>query len=211
MTELVPEAIEQYCCRHTVTESALLKGLVRTTRRETQCPGMQVGHVEGAFLRLLVQLTQARRILEIGTFTGYSALVMAEGLPPDGRLIACDIDPETTAIARRYWARSSHGGKIDLRIGNALDTLSSLKVAFDLVFIDADKENYTAYWNACVPKVRRGGLLVVDNVLWSGCVLRPKDATDRAIASFNRHVRRDRRVEAVMLPVRDGMLLARKK
>jgi caffeoyl-CoA O-methyltransferase len=172
---------------------------------------MQVGHLEGAFLRLLARLVRARRILEIGTFTGYSALVLAEGLPAGGRLITCDVNPETGRIARRFWNRSSHGGKIRLSLGPALQTLRALKGPFDFIFIDADKENYIRYWDACLPKLRRGGLIAVDNVLWSGRVLAPRDATDRAIVAFNKRVARDRRVETVMLTLRDGVTLAWKK
>jgi len=211
MLSLLPEAVDRYAAEHSEPESALLKSLVRETFAKTVMPQMQVGRLEGAFLRLLVRLTRARRVLEIGTFTGYSALAMAEGLPPGGRLITCDVDPEATAIARRHWARSPHGRKIDLRLGPALETLETLKGPFDMVFIDADKTNYLRYYEAVLPKVRRGGLIVADNVLWSGRVLAPKDESDRALAAYGSRVARDRRVEAVMLTVRDGMMLAYKK
>ncbi len=211
MLTLVPEAIERYATAHTIPESPLLRELVEETFAKTQIPHMQVEHLEGAFLRLLARITGARRVLEIGTFTGYSALVMAEGLPEDGRLITCDIDPAATEIARRYWARSPHGKKIELLLGPALENLKTIAGPFDLVFIDADKENYVKYWEACLPKVRRGGLLVADNVLWSGRVLNPKDDSDKALVAFNAHVHTDPRVEAVMLTVRDGMMLAWKR
>lgn len=208
MIRLVSPAIERYAARHSAPESAILRALAKETYSKTRIPQMQVGHLQGTFLRLLVRLTRARRVLEIGAFTGYSALAMAQALPKEGRLITCDIDPEATGIARRFWKKSPHGEKIRLELGPALATLRSLKGPFDLVFLDADKENYVRYWDACVPKTRPGGLLVADNVLWSGRVLDPKDATDRALARFNRHVLRDSRVEAVMLPVRDGITLA---
>ena len=169
---------------------------------------MEVGHLEGAFLRMLVRLLRAKRILELGTFTGYSSLVMAEGLPDDGELITCDIDPETTQIAKRYWKRSPHGKKIVFKLGPALETLKTIEGPFDMVFIDADKLNYINYWELCITKIRSGGLLVVDNVLWSGSVLKPEDETDRAIADFNKHVYNDKRVEVVMLPIRDGVTIA---
>jgi caffeoyl-CoA O-methyltransferase len=207
---ITPRKIERYCAENTVPESKLLRDLVTETYGTISFPQMQIGHVEGAFLRMLARLVSARRVLELGTFTGYSALVMAEGLPDDGELITCDIDPEATGIAKRYWSRSPHGRKIELRLGPALEALETIEGFFDLVFIDADKENYINYWELCLPKTRSGGLLVVDNVLWGGEVLDPKDETDRAIAEFNRHVYRDKRVEVVMLPVRDGVTLAYK-
>ncbi|MCX9011572.1 MAG: class I SAM-dependent methyltransferase [Candidatus Methanoperedens sp.] len=208
MRKIVPEVIERYCTENTTPESPLLRELVAETYARTAFPEMQVGHLEGALLRMLVRLIRAKRVLELGTFTGYSSLVMAEGLPEDGKLITCDIDPQVTEIAKKYWSRSPHGKKIELRLGYALETLKTIEGPFDLVFIDADKENYVNYWESCMPKTRSGGLLVVDNVLWSGDVLDPKDRTDRAIAEFNRHVRNDKRVEIVMLPVRDGITLA---
>ena len=207
---VVPE-IEDYAARHSSPESALLKQLVRATWAQTAIPQMQVGHLEGSLLRLLMKIARARRVLEIGTFTGYSALAMAEGLPPGGRVVTCDIDPEATAIARAYWAKSPHGKKIQLRLGPAVNTIRQLRGRLDVVFIDADKENYIRYWELCVPKVRRGGMLLVDNTLWSGRVLRPTDETDRAIVAFNRHVVQDTRVEAVLLTIRDGLTLAVKK
>jgi caffeoyl-CoA O-methyltransferase len=203
--------IERYAAAHSSKEGTLFKRLVKVTREKTKWPQMQVGHVEGTFLKLLVRLTHARRVLEIGTFTGYSALQMAEGLPAAGRLITLDMDPVTTRIAQAFWKQSPAGRKIRLKLGPALTTLKNLRGPFDLVFIDADKENYLRYWNVCLPKVRPGGLLVVDNVLWSGEVLSPHDANAHAIAAFNKKILSDRRVELVMLPVRDGITLAVKK
>jgi len=211
MLTLVSKRIEHYAAEHGTPESALLKALAKKTYAETAVPQMQVGHLEGNFLRLLVRLSRARRVLEIGTFTGYSALVMAEGLPPNGHLITCDIDSKITLIAQEFWNKSPHGKKIHLEVGPALKTLQKLNGPFDLVFIDADKENYSRYWRTCVPKVRRGGLIVADNVLWSGKVLKPTDKTDRALVAFNKQVKRDKRVEVVMLTVRDGMTLAIKR
>lgn len=208
MKRIIPLKIERYCSENTTPESPLLRELVAETYARTAFPQMQIGHLEGAFLRMLVRLIRARRVLELGTFTGYSALAMAEGLPEDGELITCDIDPQVTEMAKKYWSRSPHGKKIELRLGHALETLKTIEGPFDMVFIDADKENYVNYWEACIPKTRPGGLLVADNVLWSGGVLDPKNRTDRAIVEFNRHVYNDRRVEVVMLPVRDGVTLA---
>ena len=208
---ILSSALEAYATRHGSPETRIFRDLVRVTRAKTRWPQMQVGRLEGGFLRLLVRIARARRVLEIGSFTGYSTLAMAEGLPTDGRLITCDLDPVATRIARDYWGRSRHGKKIRLELGPALRTLRKLKGPFDVVFIDADKENYIHYWERCVPKVRRGGILLADNVLWSGRVLRPQDRTTRAITAFNRLVAVDRRVETVMLPIRDGLTLAWKR
>jgi len=211
MVFVVPEDIEAYARAHSSGEDGVLAALGRDTQANAKMPQMQSGHVEGSLLRMLVQASSARRVLEIGTFTGYSALSMAMGLPEDGSVITCDIDPVATAMAREYWAKSAHGGKIDLRLGPALETIESLEGPFDFVFIDADKGNYINYWEAVVPKVRQGGLIAVDNVLWSGRVLDPKSEQDLAIVAFNEHVLGDGRVELVMLTVRDGVTLARVK
>jgi caffeoyl-CoA O-methyltransferase len=144
-------------------------------------------------------------------FTGYSALMMAEGLPEGGRLITCEIDPKAEAIARRYFAESPHGDKITIRMGPALETIKTLTGPLDLVFIDADKSNYANYYEACLPLLKPGGLIVADNVLWSGKVLHPTDDNDHAIVAFNRLVQSDPRVENVCLTVRDGMMLAWKR
>lgn len=207
----IDEAIEQYAHDHTKEESELFRRLRDETHREMQYPQMQVGRIEGRFLKLLVRLTGARSVLEIGMFTGYSALMMAEGLPDDGHLITCDVDPKAEAIARRYFAESPHGHKIEPRIGPALDTIGSLTEPLDMVFIDADKANYVNYYEACFPLVRVGGLIVADNVLWSGRVLEPEDEDTRAIVAFNERVQADPRVENVCLTVRDGMMLAWKR
>lgn len=211
MHDLIPKAIERYAHAHTSSESPLLAALAKTTHEKTEVPQMQTGHLEGSFLRLLVRAIEAKHVLEIGTFTGYSALCMAEGMPQGGKLITCDVDKTVTKIAREHWNQSHHGKKIFLELGPALGTLKKLKGPFDLVFIDADKENYLNYWNACLPKVRQGGLILVDNVLWSGRVLDPKDATDKAIVHFNEAVSNDKRVDLVMLTIRDGVTLAVKK
>jgi caffeoyl-CoA O-methyltransferase len=167
-----------------------------------------VGPLEGALLRLLVRLTAARRVLEIGMFTGYSALAMAAALPEDGQLITCDVNPETTEIAQRYFASSPHGHKIEIRLGAAKETLKSLKGPFDLCFIDADKQSYGDYYDVCVDLVRPGGLIVLDNMLQGGRVLNPTDPASRVIAALNERIQRDERVENVLLPIRDGIMLA---
>lgn len=206
------EAIENYAEENTTPPPALLERLREETYEKMSAPGMQVGAVEGRLLRLLVQLSGARRALEIGMFTGYSGLMIASGLPDDGELISCDVNPEAEAMARRYFEQSPDGKKINVRMGPALDTIESLEGELDFVFIDADKENYINYWEAVLPKVRQGGLIVADNVLWSGRVIldNPVESTV-AIQAFNRHVAGDDRVEQVMLTVRDGVTLARRK
>jgi caffeoyl-CoA O-methyltransferase len=211
MISIIDEAVEQYAHDHTKPESELFERLREETYREMNCPQMQVGRIEGRFLKMLVRLTGARRVLEIGMFTGYSALMMAEGLPADGRIITCDVDPTAEAIARRYFAESPHGHKIEIRMGPALETIASIAEALDFVFLDADKENYVNYYEACFPLVRPGGLIVADNVLWSGKVLNPEDEPTRAIVAFNERVQQDPRVENVCLTVRDGMMLVWKK
>jgi caffeoyl-CoA O-methyltransferase len=212
MIPIVPKSLEDYCVAHTTLPDPLLDELAAYTCTHCKDPQMLTGPVEGTLLRMLVQLSGARRVLEIGTYTGYSALSMAAGLPDDGELITCDINTETTRIARSFWARSPHGGKIRQKTGAALDSLRALPsgLAFDFVFLDADKENYVNYYEAILPRLRPGGLLVADNTLWSGRVLNPKDKSDHAIVAFNAKVHSDPRVEHALLSVRDGVMLIRK-
>jgi caffeoyl-CoA O-methyltransferase len=208
MLTLVPEEIEAYAAAHTTPEGALLEELREATYARMALPQMQVGRLEGTFLKLLVRMQRAQSVLEIGMFTGYSALMMAAGLPADGRLITCDVDPEAEAMARSFFARSPHGKKIEIRMGPALETLARLPGPFDLVFIDADKANYPRYYEAVVEKVPAGGLIVLDNTLWSGQVLHPEDEDTRAIVEVAGRIQADPRVENALLTVRDGMLLA---
>ncbi len=202
------EKIEEYSERHTRELSDLHQRLWQETHEKTSSPGMMVGTIEGALLRLLVRLTAAKRVLEIGMFTGYSALAMAAALPEDGQLITCDVNPGTSEIARRYFASSPHGYKIEIKLGPATETLKNLQGPFDLCFIDADKQGYGAYYDACIDLVRRGGLIVLDNMLQSGRVLNPADPASRIIAALNDRIQRDERVENVLLPIRDGIMLA---
>lgn len=211
MLTLVPEAIEEYARAHSDPEPELLAALTAETHENTDMPQMLIGPLEGNLLRLLVSLTGGKRVLELGCFTGYSALYMASAMPQDGKLTTCDVSEEYTAIAKRYFAKSEHGHKIELKLGPALETLETLDGPFDLVFIDADKVNYSSYWDVCIPMIRSGGLLVADNVLWSGRVLEPEEESDHALAAFADHALADDRTECVMLTVRDGMLVARKK
>jgi caffeoyl-CoA O-methyltransferase len=208
---LVDEEVERYATDHTVALDPVYDRLRDATWENTDCPQMQVGPLEGRLLCFLARLSGARRAVEIGTFTGYSGLSIAEGLAEGGTLVTCDIDPVATAIAQAHWDQVPWGAKIDLRLGLAADTLATVDGPLDLAFIDADKGNYTTYWELLVPKMRTGGLIVVDNVLWSGRVLDPQEESARAIAAFNDHAHGDTRMEAVMLTVRDGILLAVKR
>lgn len=211
MIPIVDPTLEEYCRRHTSAPDPLLDELAAYTRSHCKLPQMLTGPVEGTFLRLLVQLTGAWRVLEIGTFTGYSALSMAAALPDGGEITTCEIDTQHARIAQSFFDHSPHGRKITIRLAPALETVSALKGEFDFVFLDADKENYVNYYEAVLPKLKPGGLLVADNVLWSGKVLDPREKTDQAIVAFNDRVARDARVEQVMLSVRDGILLVRKR
>ncbi len=210
MFNIINPEIDQYCENHTTPLADFFADLKTVTYEKTSAPHMQVGTIEGSFLKMLVAISKAKTVLEFGTFTGFSSLAMAEGLPEDGKVITCDIDPRATSIAKEFWAKSPHGKKIELRLGPGLETVAGLAEELDLVFIDADKANYINYWEASLLKVRAGGLVIVDNVLWSGKILNPKEKNDHNIVKFNQHAKADRRVEIVMLPVRDGLLLARK-
>lgn len=211
MKAFVAPEIEAYLTEHTRAPAPLFEELRERTYAEVPSPQMQVGRVEGALLRILVAAIGARRVLEIGTFTGFSALSMAESLPDDGELITCDIDPKATAVAREFFDRSPHGKKIRLVLGSALETLRTLKGPFDMAFLDADKESYPDYYEAVMPLLRPGGLILGDNTLWSGEVLDPKTPSAKAIAAFNQRITTDPRVDNVLLPVRDGIMVARKR
>ncbi|NIO08388.1 MAG: methyltransferase domain-containing protein, partial [Deltaproteobacteria bacterium] len=186
MIEMTPLLIEEYATRHTTPMSELHERLWRETHDKTTRPQMMVGALEGAILRILARLIQARRILEIGTFTGYSGLAWAEALPPDGQLITLDFNPETAEIARRFFAESPHRNKIDFRLGPALESLKTLEGPFDLCFIDADKREYSQYYEICLGLLRQGGLIVLDNMLQRGRVLDQNDESSRGIDSLNR-------------------------
>ncbi len=212
MKAIVPKPIEDYARAHTTAPTALLEELAAYTQVHCLKSQMLTGRLEGALLRMLVQISQARRVLEIGLFTGYSALTMAEALPADGELLSCEIEADNARIAQRFFDRSPHGRKITVRLGPALETLKALpsEPVFDLVFLDADKERYGDYYAETLPRLRRGGLLVADNTLWSGTVLKPEHDTDHAIVAFNTMIQADERVENVLLTVRDGVMLIRK-
>ncbi len=211
MIALVDERIEAYAANHTRPQPELLNRLAQETHGSMKDPEMLTGRLEGGFLRLMVRAFQARRIVEVGMFTGYSALSMAEALPDDGELITCEVNPKAEALARRYFQESPHGSKIEIRMGPALETLEKLEGPFDFAFIDADKENYPSYYELCLERLRPGGAIAVDNVLWSGRVLDPQDEETRAIATLNERVSKDDRVDHVLLTIRDGVMLVIKK
>ena len=208
----LPASIARYVQEHAVREPEVLQELRAATARVPHS-GMQIGADQGQLMALLVKLMGAKRCLEIGTYTGYSALAVALALPRDGRIVCCDVSEEWTAVGRPFRKKAGVEKKIDLRIAPALETLKRLKGPFDFVFIDADKENYLAYYERCLELVRRGGLIAVDNVLWSGEVANPaaKDAMTLALRQFNDRLHRDERIELAMLSVGDGVTLALKK
>jgi caffeoyl-CoA O-methyltransferase len=204
--EIIDPRIEEYVERFTTPHDPLLAELSAETARELGMPQMLTGPVAGRFLELLVWISQPKRVVEIGTFSGHSALSMAVGLPEGGRIDACEIDPERAAFAQRYFDRSPHGSKITLHIGPALETLERLEGTFDFVFIDADKEGYVDYYEAVLPRLAERGLIVADNTLAGGRVV---DETP-PIAAFNEHVAADPRSVQMVMSVRDGMTLIRR-
>jgi len=211
MHTLVSADIEAYAQAHSMPESNLCRALREETQRRMASPQMIVGPLEGAFLKMMTQLVQATRVLEIGMFTGYSALCFAEALPVEGTVVTCEIDEESAALALQYFARSPSGKKIEVRMGPALDTMRDLKGPFDLIFIDADKVNYVNYYRRALDLISPRGLILVDNVLWDGEALQhpAPDANTAAIQELNRVVAADPRVTAVLVTVRDGILVIR--
>jgi len=204
-----------YLLAHGHNDDPVLRELVRETQEKLgRRAGMQIAPEQGTFMTLLARAIGARRAIEVGTFTGYSAICIARGLAESGSLLCCDVSEEWTAIARRYWEKAGVAEKITLKLAPALDTLRALPPGedFDFAFIDADKTNYRHYYEEILQRTRAGGLILVDNVLWNGAVLDEKDQTDdtRAIRAFNDFAVTDKRVELVMLPVSDGFTIARK-
>jgi caffeoyl-CoA O-methyltransferase len=212
MNRLVAADIETYAQAHSMAESELCRALREETQRRMESPQMIVGPLEGAFLKMMTQLVQATSVLEIGTFTGYSALCFAEALPTDGFVITCELDDESAALARVYFMRSPVGKKIELRMGPALDTMRHLRGPFDLIFIDADKINYVNYYQRALDLLSPQGVILIDNVLWSGEVLKqpPPDEQTAAIQKLNRMVSADPGVSAVLVTIRDGVLVVRR-
>jgi len=204
---------EEYITTHSDIEPEYLAKLNRITHLRMINPRMLSGHFQGRVLAMFCHMIQPKTVLEIGTFTGYSAISMAEGMPEDGVLHTIDYDDELESFLNDVFAKSEQGHKIKLHIGDALTEIAKMNDIFDLVFIDADKEEYQAYYEAVLPKVRKGGYLLVDNTLWDGKVLKPVDPKDKetiAIMKFNEFIAKDTRIEKVLLPIRDGLTLIRK-
>ena len=213
MPGIVPEDIERYALEHTTPVGEGMDALAEETRATLETPQMLSGAVEGRLLEMLVFATGARRVLEFGTYSGYSALSMARALPPDGRIVSLEVSEEHAEFARRHIAASPYAEQIEVLVGPALAAVERLDGPFDLAFIDADKENYARYYEAALEKLSPRGLIVVDNTLWSGRVLHPEadDASEstRALAAFNDMVVSDERIACVMLTIRDGVTLIR--
>src|SRR5690348_13929079 len=208
MARYIPDEIEAYAERYTSVRDELFDRLAVETRATQENPQMMVGTIEGAFLSFLVTMTQAKRVLEVGTFTGWSSIAMARALPPDGTLITCDVNEETTAVARRYAEEAGVADRIDYRLGPAIETLAALEGPFDLAFIDADKGGYVDYYEAILPKLAPAGVIAADNTLFG---LDGDGENAQAISRFNEHVLHDDRVEAVLLPFREGVTLIRRR
>ena len=210
---IVPDEIDAYAEAHTTPPSELLAELAAETRETMSSAQMLTGTVEGRFLEQLVFGLQAKRVLELGTFTGYSSLSMAMGLPEGGHIDTCEVSEEHAEVARRYHARSPYGDRITIHMGPALETIERLGGAWDFAFVDADKENYGNYYEALVPRLAPAGLMAIDNTLWSGRVLDGDDETEttRSIRELNDRIASDDRVVAVQLTVRDGVTLVRRR
>jgi caffeoyl-CoA O-methyltransferase len=208
MGRYVPDEVEAYAERYTSAHAELFHRLGAETRETQQSPQMMVGHIQGSFLAFLVAMTNAKRIVEVGTFTGWSSIAMAEALPPDGSIVSCDINEETTAVARRYAEEAGVADRIEYRLGPAVETLATLEGPFDLAFIDADKGGYVDYYEAILPKLAPGGTIAADNTLFG---LDGEGENSAAITRFNDHVLHDDRVDTVLLPVREGLTLIRRR
>ncbi|MBD0259981.1 MAG: class I SAM-dependent methyltransferase [Cytophagales bacterium] len=213
--DFIPPDLARYAEAHTSPEPQVLRQLNRETHANVLSPRMLSGHLQGRVLALLSHLVKPSRVLEIGTYTGYSALCLAEGLAPGGKVITLDVNEELERMVRSFVEKAGMTDRVDFRIGRAADLIPQLDETFDLVFIDADKVNYGLYYDLVFDKVRPGGIIVADNVLWSGKVVQPeavkKDKELRAILAFNARIQQDDRVENVLLPLRDGLMVVRKK
>ncbi len=209
--QFLPKEIEEYTKKFSAPENEVLKDLNRETHLHVMMPQMLSGHIQGNFLKMFSYMLRPKKILEIGTYTGYSAICLAQGLAPDGRLYTIDINEELEDMCRSYFKKADLEQQIDYRIGNAIEMISSIDELFDVVFIDADKQNYSNYYDLVFDKVAKGGFILADNVLWSGKVAKePKDKDTKALDEYNKKVQLDPRVENYLVPIRDGIMVARK-
>lgn len=205
------QAVEKYAVQHTTEDSPTVQELIKVSEENLEFIDMLSGRQVGRLLAILIKISGTKRILEVGTFSGYSALTMAESLPADGELFTCEYNERYENIARHFFKKSDAGSKITLVMGKALETIPTIKGSFDLVFLDADKINYPAYYEMVLPRINPGGLLVIDNVLWSGEVLNPESDKAKAIDELNEMISKDDSVEQVFLTVRDGVTIVRKR
>ena len=212
--EFLPEKIDNYAGAHTATESETLAKLNRETYAKVLIPRMLSGHIQGRMLATFSQMLRPKRILEIGTYTGYSAICLAEGLAENGKLHTIDINEELEDMVQSFIAEANLTDKIEMHVGNAMEIVPTLKENWDLIFIDADKENYSNYYDLVIDNLKPGAFIIADNVLWSGKVtepIDPKDEETQALADFNKKMQNDPRVENVLFPVRDGLMVCRVK
>lgn len=210
--EFIDPLLDKYVCEHTANESDLLKRINRETHLEVLQPRMLSGHLQGRVLSMFSKMIKPERILEIGTYTGYSALCLAEGLTPNGKLVTIDINEELAPRVRRYFAASEFSSQIDYKIGAAMELIPTLNEKWDIVFIDADKHNYNNYYHLVFPMVNIGGYIIADNVLWSGKVIdsSQNDKDTQLLREYNLLNHEDERVEEVLFPIRDGLMVSRK-
>lgn len=212
--EFISKDLSDYCENNTSPESEVLAQLNRETHLKVVSPRMLSGHLQGRFLSFISKLQQPKLIVEIGTYTGYSALCLAEGLHPEGKLISIDVNEETSSFAKSFIAKTEYANHIELVLADAKEYVSTIKEPVDLVFIDADKKNYLTYYHLMIDKIKSGGIIIADNVLWSGKITMPEEEMDRetlALHQFNQFVQQDTRVENMLLPIRDGLMVVRKK
>lgn len=212
--EFITKELSDYCENNTSAESEILAQLNRETHLKVVSPRMLSGHLQGRFLSFISKLQQPKLIVEIGTYTGYSALCLAEGLHPEGKLISIDVNEETSSFAKSFIAKTKYSNQIELVLADAKEYVTTIKEPIDLVFIDADKKNYLMYYQLIIDKIKSGGLIIADNVLWSGKITMPEKDMDRetsALHQFNQFVQQDNRVENMLLPIRDGLMIVRKK
>ena len=212
--EFISKELSDYCENNTTPESEILSKLNRETHLKVVSPRMLSGHLQGRFLSFISKLQQPKLIVEIGTYTGYSALCLAEGLVKDGKLISIDVNEETSSFAKSFISKTEYANQIDLVLADAKEFVTTINKPIDLVFIDADKKNYLNYYHLIIDKIKSGGLIIADNVLWSGKITMPEKEMDRetlALHQFNQFVQQDSRVENILLPIRDGLMIVRKK